>query len=123
MKRLFALCLSVLTVLSLCFPVYALTTPESHSTSEKQESKTLANNSARVIGSATITGNYVNVRTGPSTKYSVITQVNKGDRVGLLHFTKDEESDNYDDVWYYCVLSSTKQRGYIWWEYISPDPE
>lgn len=36
-----------------------------------------------VIGTATVTGNRVNVRTGPGTNFPVITQVNKGEMVTL----------------------------------------
>ena len=121
MKRFFAMCLSVLMAATLCVSAFAV---QVDSESSNDSPTTMDDvEVARVMGTGTITGNYVNVRTGPSTDYPVITQVNKGDRVGVLHFTKDENSSDPDEIWFYCVLSKTGERGYIYYQYVRLDPE
>ena len=60
--------------------------------------------SMAVAGTATVTGNRVNVRTGPGTNFPVIVQVNKGDVVTL----KDQAFG-----WYRVVLSDGATTGWI----------
>lgn len=60
--------------------------------------------SMAVTGTATVTGNRVNVRTGPGTNFPVVTQVNKGDVVTL----KDQAFG-----WYRVVLSDGTTTGWI----------
>jgi hypothetical protein len=57
-----------------------------------------------VSGTATVTGNKVNVRTGPGTNFPVVTQVNKGDTVTL----RDQAFG-----WYRVVLSDGSTTGWI----------
>ena len=47
------------------------------------ETKTTSNNIVRTITYMEVTGNSVNVRTGPSTSYTSIMKLNKGDKVIL----------------------------------------
>ena len=122
MKRLIAACFSIVMVLTLCLPASAAVVAENWMVPVCEEPVDEMGG-ARIIGSGTITGNYVNVRSGPSTSYSVIAQVNKGDKVGVWSFTKDENSSDPDDIWYYCIVSSTKQKGYIYGAYVSVNPE
>lgn len=60
--------------------------------------------STTVSGTATVTGNRVNVRTGPGTNFPVVTQVNSGDTVTL----KDQAFG-----WYKVVLSDGTTTGWI----------
>lgn len=63
-----------------------------------------AGTSMGVSGMATVTGNRVNVRTGPGTNFPVITQVNSGDTVTL----KDQAFG-----WNKVVLSDGNTTGWI----------
>lgn len=58
----------------------------------------------KVNGTATVTGNAVNVRTGPGTNFPVVTQVNKGATVTL----KDSAFG-----WYKVVLADGSTTGWI----------
>lgn len=120
MKRFFAISLSVLMVATLCVSAFAV---QIDSENLNDFPTTMGDvGVARVMGTGTVTGNNVNVRTGPSTDYPVVTQANKGDRVGVLHFTMDENSKDPEELWYYCALSKTGERGYIYYPYIKLDP-
>lgn len=60
--------------------------------------------STAVTGTATVTGNRVNVRSGPGTNFPVVTQVNRGDVVTL----RDQAFG-----WYRVVLSDGSTTGWI----------
>lgn len=59
---------------------------------------------AGVSGTATVSGNSVNVRTGPGTNFPVVTKVNKGDKV-----TVKEQAFG----WYRVVLADGVTTGWI----------
>lgn len=63
-----------------------------------------AGTSMTVSGTATVTANKVNVRTGPGTNFPVVTKVNKNDRVTL----KDQAFG-----WYRVVLADGTTTGWI----------
>lgn len=113
MKCLGMIGIAMMMLLSLAIPAFAVDSDENSPVQDYA--------SARIIGAGTVLGDNVNVRTGPGTNYSVITQVNKGDRVGVLHFTKDENSSDPNEFWFYCIISSTGERGYIYMDYVLPD--
>ena len=121
MKRLFSLGLCFLMAVMLSIPAAAQSICDGEFESEPITDLDTTG-VARVMGTGTVTGNNVNVRTGPSTDYPVITQANKGDRVGVQYFRPDENSSDPDDIWFYCILSKTGQKGYIFWQYVQLDP-
>ncbi|MDI6604577.1 MAG: C40 family peptidase [Thermoanaerobacteraceae bacterium] len=61
------------------------------------------------LGSGIVTGNYVNIRTGNSTSYEVITQLNWYDTVTVL---------GQDNGWYHIRLSNGSE-GWIFGKYLS----
>ena len=66
------------------------------------ETKTTSNNIVRTITYMEVTGNSVNVRTGPSTSYKSIMKLNKGDKVEYI-----SSSGNWSKVRY------NEKEGYI----------
>ena len=66
------------------------------------ETKTTSNNIVRTITYMEVTGNSVNVRTGPSTSYTSIMKLNKGDKVEYI-----SSSGNWSKVRY------NEKEGYI----------
>ena len=66
------------------------------------ETKTTSNNIVRTITYMEVTGNSVNVRTGPSTSYKSIMKLNKGDKVEYI-----SSSGNWSKIRY------NEKEGYI----------
>ena len=71
------------------------------------EEKITSNNIVRTITYMEVTGNSVNVRTGPSTSYTSIMKLNKGDKVEYI-----SSSGNWSKITY------NGKTGYIYSTYV-----
>jgi len=80
-----------------------------------QELTIIANGVLKKGIEATVTGNYVRVRTGPSLKDKIITKVNKGTEVYILERdTKLTKINKYNNYWYKIKIKSSGKVGWIY---------